>query len=225
MKVEKVMIRTIKSNGDRQLAVKACLLDAGVPECLIKMYMGYETCNGVPPTVTAKLRVKELYFDMIPNIGPSKVCSSLGFYEAVKEISLSDKTTMLMNDDKRLTIPFCQFQELLSQLPYDAKVFQPQWYLHPEDERCFPHFCIEKVCFLKAYSPFIKGLLPSDDVLVFTPEGADWALEQIRNNSRTHRAGHAITKGKCKGLYTSKNDLTAEIGGQGYWKSGHGGHS
>lgn len=50
------MIRTIKGNGDRQLAVKACLLDSGLPECLIKMYMGYETCNGVPPTVTAKLR-------------------------------------------------------------------------------------------------------------------------------------------------------------------------
>ena len=224
MKVEKVMVRSIKSNKDRQLAVKACLLDSGIPKCLIDIYEGTDANTDSKRDVIARLEEEGLRFHQNPDLKFSYMCSSLSFYDALKKISLSNKTTMLMNDDKRLTIPFCEFQELLSELPYDAKVFQPQWYLHPEDEKYFPHFCVEKVCFLKAYSPFIKGLLPSDDVLVFTPEGADWALKQIRNNSRTHRAGHAITKSKDKGLYTSKNDLTAEIGGQGYWKSGHGGH-
>ena len=225
MKVEKVIVRTIKRSKKRQAAVKACLLDSGVPKCLIEMYMGFDAQEHSEEDVGGRLKQNGLYFhQQAPPLQFSKVCSSLSFYKALEEIRWSNKTTMLMNDDKRLKMPFCEFQELLSELPYDAKVFQPQWYLHPEDEKDFPHFCVEKVCFLKAYSPFVKGLLPSDDVLVFTPEGADWALEQIRNNSRTHRAGHAITRGKSKGLYTSKNDLTAEIGGQGYWKSAHGGH-
>lgn len=225
MKVEKVIVRTIKRSKKRQAAVKACLIDSGIPEHLIEIYMGVDAQGQSEEDVEAILEQNGLYFhQQDPTLKFSYVCSSLSFYKALKEIRWSNKTTMLMNDDKRLKIPFCEFQELLSELPYDAKVFQPQWYLHPEDEKDFPHFCVEKVCFLKAYSPFIKGLLPSDDVLVFTPEGADWALDQIRNNSRKHRAGHAITISKSKGLYTSKNDLTAEIGGQGYWKSAHGGH-
>ena len=129
---------------------------------------------------------------------------------------------MLMNDDKRLTVPFCQFQELLSELPYDAKVFQPQWYLHP-DEMC--DFDYIEVRFVKAYSPFADGFLAyGDDVLVFTPEGAAWACEQIRAESACYKAGHGILRGRSKGLYTSLNQLTAEIGGQGYWDSAHGGH-
>ena len=233
MKVEKVVVRTIKPSKDRQAAVKACLLDSGVPKHLIEMYMGYEARDSVPPIVTAKLREKGLYFDKISNVEPSHVCSSLGYYEAVTKISLSHKTTMLMNDDQRLTIPFCQFQELLSKLPCDAKVFQPRWYVHQYDEKDFPDKFPRQPCFVKTindelyegYSPFLKGFMTlSDDVLVFTPEGASWACEQIIQHSRRYRTGRCICIGESEGLYTSKNDLTTEIGGQGYWKSAHGGH-
>ena len=232
MKVEKVVVRTIKRSNDRQAAVKACLLDSGVPEHLIEMYMGYDARDGVL-AVIAKLREKGLYFDKIPNVKDSHVCSSLGYYEVVKMISLSNKTTMLMNDDKRLTIPFCQFQELLSKLPRDAKVFQLQWYVHLDDEKDFPYTFPRKPCFVKmingdlyeGYSPFLKGFMTlSDDVLVLTPEGASWACEQIMGHSRRYRAGRCICIGESEGLYTSKNDLTTEIGGQGYWKSAHGDH-
>ena len=123
---------------------------------------------------------------------------------------------------KRLTIPFRELQELLSKLPDHAKVFQPQWYLHPDEMQDFD--CIE-VRFLEAYSPFAEGFLAyGDDVLIFTPEGAAWACEQLRSKSAYYKAGHCILKGKSEGLYTSINQLTAEIGGQGYWISGHGGH-
>ena len=64
MKVEKVVVRSIESSKDRQAAVKACLLDSGVPEYLIEMYMGYETCNGVPPVVTAKLAGERGYISI-----------------------------------------------------------------------------------------------------------------------------------------------------------------
>lgn len=223
MKVEKVMVRTIENNGDRWLAVKACLLDSGVPECLIERYMGFDAKTHPKEDVKARLEQEGLCFHQHdPPLKFSYVCSSLGYYEVLKKISLSNKTTMLMNDDKRLTISFCTFQELLSKLPYDAKVFQPQWYLHPEDMQDFP--CI-KVQFLEPYSPFARGFLTySDDVLIFTPEGASWACDQIRSNSRYYRAAHCICRGESEGLYTSINQLTAEIGGQGYWQSGHGGH-
>ena len=221
MKVEKVIVKTIESNRDRQLAVKACLLDSGVPKCLIEMCEGVEARTASKEDVKATLEKEGLGFHE-KKIGWIHVCSSLGFYQALTQISLSNKTTMLMNDDKRLTIPFCELQELLSELPYDAKVFQPQWYLHPDEMQDFD--CIE-VRFLKAYSSFAKGFLAyGDDVLIFTPEGAAWACEQIRSMSACYKAGHCIFKGKSEGLYTSINQLTAEIGGQGYWKSGHGGH-
>ena len=216
------MVRTVKSNKDRQLAVKACLLDAGVPECLIKEYMGVEANTACKEDVIATLEHEGLRFHENPKLKFSHLCSSLSFYEALKKISLSNKTTMLMNDDKRLTMPFGELQELLAKLPYDAKVFQPQWYLHPEEMPAFPYI---EVRFLEAYSPFAEGFLAyGDDVLIFTPKSAAWACEQIRSKSRHYKAGYCILKGKSKGLYTSKNDLTAEIGGQGYWKSGHGGH-
>ena len=221
MKVEKVIVKTIESNRDRQLAVKACLLDSGVPKCLIEMCEGVEARTASKEDVKATLEKEGLGFHE-KKIGWIHVCSSLGFYQALTQISLSNKTTMLMNDDKRLTIPFCELQELLSELPYDAKVFQPQWYLHPDEMQDFD--CIE-VRFFKAYSPFAKGFLAyGDDALIFTPEGAAWACEQIRSMSACYKAGHCILKGKSEGLYTSINQLTAEIGGQGYWKSGHGGH-
>ena len=222
MKVEKVMVRNIESNGDRWLAVKACLLDSGVSECLIERYMGTDANTESKRDVIATLEKEGLRFHQNPDLKFSYMCSSLSFYGALEKIRLSNKTTMLMNDDKRLTIPFCELQELLAKLPYDAKVFQPQWYLHPEDTKHFPYV---KVCFLKPHSPFAKGFLTySDDVLIFTPKGAAWACEQIRSKSACYKAGHCILKGKSEGLYTSINQLTAEIGGQGYWKSGHGGH-
>ena len=222
MKVEKVIVKTIKSNEDRQLAVKACLLDSGVPECLIEMYVGVGARTASKEDVIAELEKEGLRFHENPNIVWIHVCSSLGFYQALTQISLSNKTTMLMNDDKRLAIPFFELQGLLSKLPDDAKVFQPQWYLHPEEMQDFD--CIE-VRFLEPYSPFAEGFLAyGDDVLICTPEGAAWACEQIRSTSACYKAGHCILKGRSKGLYTSINQLTAEIGGQGYWKSGHGGH-
>ena len=221
MKVEKVIVKTIESNRDRQLAVKACLLDSGVPSCLIEMYEGVDASSASKEDVKATLEKEGLGFQE-KKIGWIHVCSSLGFFQALTQISLSNKTTLLMNDDKRLTIPFREFQELLSALPCDAKVFQPQWYLHPDEMQDFDYI---KVRFLKAYSPFAEGFLAyGDDVLVFTPEGAAWACEQIRSRSACYKAGYCILKGKSKGLYTSINQLTAEIGGQGYWKSGHGGH-
>lgn len=130
---------------------------------------------------------------------------------------------MLMNDDRRLTIPFCKLQELLSELPYDAKVFQPQWYLHREEFACYSPI---KVDFLEPYSPFAKGFLtPSNDVLVFTPAGASWACEKILAYSHRKRAGYCFCDGEIHdGVYTSIVQLAEEIGGQGYWKSGHGGH-
>ena len=222
MKVEKVIVKSIKSNGDRQLAVKACLLDSGVPEYLIEMWLGVDAKTASREDVIATLEKEGLRFHENPNIVWTHVCSSLGFYQALMQISSSNKTTMLMNDDKRLTIPFCEFQELLFELPYDARVFQPQWYLHPEEMQDFDYI---KVRFLEPYSPFAEGFLAyGDDVLIFTPEGAAWACEQIRANSQHYKAGHCICRGKSEGLYTSINQLTAEIGGQGYWQSGHGGH-
>ena len=91
--------------------------------------MGYDACDGIA-SVIPKLREHGLYFDKIPNIGDGHVCSSLGYYEIVRMISLSNKTTMVMNDDQRLLIPFYELQELLSTLPCGAKVFQTRWYLH-----------------------------------------------------------------------------------------------
>lgn len=237
MKVEKVMVRTIKSFKHRQLAVKACLLDSGVPKCIIDWHEGYDSVADPEerrkPQVIAKIRDKELSFHVFEErkegeeLSYSHLCSSLSFYEALEKIRWSNKTTMLMNDDKRLTIPFCQFQELLSKLPCDAKVFQPQWYLHRDviDRLPPPQFD-----FVEAYSPFAKGFVTNtDDVLVFTPKGAKWALGEIKKYSGKFKAGDCICRekygSKYEGLYTSKNDLTAEIGGQGYWQSAHGGHS
>ena len=234
MKVDKVMVRTIKSNKDRQAAVKACLLDSGVPECIIKWHKG-DDAIGDPkgkkkPQVIAEIKAKGLSFHVKREDGEelsySHLCSSLSFYKALEKIRFSNKTTMLMNDDKRLTIPFCQFQELLSKLPYDAKVFQPQWYLHRDIISILPP---PKFDFVEAYSPFAKGFVTNtDDVLVFTPEGAKWALGEINKYSGRFKAGDCICRDKCgsehEGLYTSKNDLTAEIGGQGYWESGHDDH-
>ena len=234
MTVEKVIVKTIKRSCDRQLAVKACLLDSGVPKCLIEMFVGVDANTASREDVIATLEKEGLRFHENPQkITWTHVCSSLGFYQALTQISLSNETTMLMNDDKKLTIPFCELQELLSKLPYDAKVFQPQWYIHREDERDFPGKFPRKARFVKrdnddlyeGYSPFLQGFMTlSDDVLILTPEGASWACEQILANSKRYKAGHCICNGESEGLYTSKNDLTAEIGGQGYWTSGHGGH-
>ena len=234
MKVEKVVVRTMKRSKKRQAAVTACLLDSGVPKCLIKMYMGYDARDkDTVSKVKTKLREKGLYFDKIPDINDGHICSSFGYYKILKKISKSNKTTMVMNDDQRLTIPFCEFQELLSQLPCDAKVFQPRWYVHEEDVKCFPGKFPRTPCFVKTidddlykgYSPFLEGFMTlSDDVLVFTPKGASWACKRIDQYSRSYRAHWCICLGKSEGLYTSKNDLTAEIGGQGYWESAHGGH-
>ena len=223
MKVEKVIVRSIKSNGDRWLAVKACLLDSGVPKCLIERYMGTDANTESKRDVIATLEKEGLRFHRNPDIKFSHLCSSLSFYKALKKIKSSNKTTMLMNDDRRLTIPFCELQELLSKLPDDAKVFQPQWYLHCEEMKDFPYV---KVRFLEPYSPFAKGFLtPSNDVLVFTPEGASWACEKILAFSHRKRAGYCFCDGEIHdGVYTSIVQLAAEIGGQGYWKSGHGGH-
>ncbi len=224
MKVEKVMVRTIESNENRQWAVKACLLDSGVPKCLIEKHIGFDAKTTSREDLTAKLEEKRLRFHKHqPSLRCSHICSSLSFYEALKKIRWSNKTTMLMNDDRRLTIPFCKLQELLSKLPYDAKVFQPQWYLHPEEFACYSPI---KVNFLEPYSPFAKGFLtPSNDVLVFTPEGAAWACEKIRAYSHRKSAGYCFCDGKIhNGVYTSIVQLAEEIGGQGYWKSGHGGH-
>ena len=199
MKVEKVIVKTIKSNEDRQLAVKACLLDSGVPECLIEMYVGVGARTASKEDVIAELEKEGLRFHENPNIVWIHVCSSLGFYQALTQISLSNKTTMLMNDDKRLAIPFFELQGLLSKLPDDAKVFQPQWYLHPEEMQDFD--CID-VRFLEPYSPFAEGFLAyGDDVLICTPEGAAWACEQIRSTSACYKAGHCILKGRSKNLF------------------------
>ena len=223
MKVEKVMIRTIASNENRQWAVKACLLDSGVPKCLIEEYMGFDANTTSKRDVIAKLERERLCFHKNPDIKFSHLCSSLSFYKALKKIKSSNKTTMLMNDDRRLIIPFCELQELLSKLPDDAKIFQPQWYLHCEEFACYSPI---KVNFLKPYSPFAKGFLtPSNDVLVFTPEGASWACEKILAYSHKKRAGYCFCDGEVHdGVYTSIAQLAREIGGQGYWISGHGGH-
>lgn len=223
MKVEKVVVRTIKRFNNRQAAVKACLLDSGVPEHLIEMYMGYDACDGIA-SVIPKLREHGLYFDMIPNIGDGHVCSSLGYYEIVRMISLSNKTTMVMNDDQRLLIPFYELQELLSTLPCGAKVFQTRWYLHCNEMRKFGN-SFEGSFPEKPYTRYVKGFLASgDDVLIFTPEGAAWACEQMCRRSADLKAGHCIIRNRCDGLYTSINHLTGEIGGQGYWESGHEDH-
>ena len=219
MKVEKVMVRTMKRSENRQWAVKACLLDAGVPECLIKMHIGPDSKFEKRKNIKARMKRKELRFYKNPEFSRGHLCSSLSFYEALEKISLSNKTTMLMNDDKKLLIPFCQLQELLSELPYDAKAFQPQWYLHEEGHGMAP-FKYVKVRFVQPYSPFAYGFLGhGDDVLIFTPKGAAWACKELRENSKRYRAGECILKGKSKGLYTSINQLTAEIGGQNYWQS------
>ena len=225
MKVEKVMVRTMRRSTDRQCAVKACLLDSGVLECLIEWHFGPDACVVSEPEVEMELERESLCFHKNPNIKKfSHVCSSLSYYQAFAKICESDKTTMLMNDDKKLKIPFYELQALLSELPCDAKVFQPQWYLHPDDMDDFD--CIE-VRFPEGlrYPSFVHGFLADgDDVLIFTPEGAAWACEQLRAMSNCYRAGRCVLKGKSDGLYTSKDQLTAEIGGQGYWDSAHGGH-
>ena len=230
MKVEKVMVRTIESKRDRQLAVKACLLDSGVPECMIKMHMGYDGTTDCEED----LRVTEEKVDEVLAAEGLRfrenekkfthTCSSLSFYQAFKQISDSGKTTMLMNDDKRLKIPLYELQELLSELPDDAKGFQPQWYLHPDGEYDFDYI---KVRFPEGlrYPPFVHGFLADgNDVLIFTPKGATWAYEQIHAKSACLRAGDAVLRSESEGLYTSLSQLTAEIGGQEYWESGHGGH-
>ena len=229
MKVEKVIVKTIKRSTDRRAAVKACLLDSDVPECLIEFYYGIDAKCAKKDSAMGNLVIGELekcglHFHESENITWPHVCSSLSFYQALMKISQSDKTTMLMNDDKKLIIPFYEFQVLLSELPSDVKVFQPQWYLHPDE---MDHFNYIEVRFPEGiqYPSFVHGFLAyGDDVLVFTPEGAAWACEQIRAESACYKAGHCILRGKSDGLYTSKDQLTAEIGGQGYWKSDHGEH-
>ena len=120
----------------------ACLLDSGVPKCLIERYMGTDAKTESKRDVIATLEKEGLRFHQNPDLKFSYMCSSLSFYGALEKIRMSNKTTMLMNDDKRLTIPFI-LQELLAKLPYDAKVFQPQWYLHPDGYETFSAY--EKV--------------------------------------------------------------------------------
>lgn len=81
MKVEKVMVRTIESNENRQWAVKACLLDSGVPKCLIEEYIGFDAKTASTERVIAELEKKGLRFhEHQPPLAFSSICSSLSFF-------------------------------------------------------------------------------------------------------------------------------------------------
>ena len=62
MQVEKVIVKTIKRSRDRQLAVKACLLDSEVPKCMIEMYMGVDAKEASEEDVKAILEKERATF-------------------------------------------------------------------------------------------------------------------------------------------------------------------
>ena len=112
-----VLVQNLIKRDDKRLVFKSHAHHALIPE-----YSFYEAIDGTDSNddMLAHLNSDEgVAFHKRPKATPGQIAADLTYFKMLKQIAAGDKSTLILLDDQRLTVPWHELQYILQILPDD----------------------------------------------------------------------------------------------------------
>lgn len=217
--IESVQILNLKERGDKWRACVAGLYDAGVDPSIVQRQDALCAKTLEKTNMQSLLEGGGIYPQYRANDKLTEMCCDYGLCQMLRRAVRENKTSLIMLDDRRITVSFSELNELVASLP-DLKILQLEWYTWKPGDGCYVTPIAHKSRF--AYGLVAYGI----DACVYTPAGAQWSLDLMdrfrdAKLEQVLRLGADLEGGREQdiGLYTAIAPLSAEMGGHNFWGS------
>ena len=217
--IESVQILNLKERGDKWRACLAGLYDAGVDPSIVQRQDALCAKTLEKTNMQSLLESGGIYPSERKDHKLTEMCCDYGLCQMLRRAVRENKTSIIMLDDRRITVPFSELNKLVASLP-DLKILQLEWYTWKTGDGCYVTPIAHKSRF--AYGLMAHGI----DACVYTPEGAEWSLDQVDKfrDAKLEQAlridvDSEIERGHEAGFYTAISPLSAEMGGHEFWGS------